>query len=153
MDNLFPDDSFPEYFDPYGETLPDTQSGYYDPDSDTFVCGDRHINIPEQLRSQVDNCLQREQDPTPTLRQALEELIHKDDPQEADECLPEFMFEIIDDNLIKFNDAAFVGPTLRSLQKCKQQDLKGWIVMPALIGLLTIRAIPSPLLRFLANLE
>lgn len=126
------DDEFPDYFDPYGETLPDISSGRYDPDSNTFVC-DNHdpIEIPQELQQTVDAMLQREQDPTPTLRQALEELIHKDDPQEADFCLPETMFEFINDNCIKFKDAVFAGPTLRSLQKCRQSELKGWIIMPA----------------------
>ena len=126
------DDSFPEYFDPYGETLPDISNGRYDPDSNTFICDNADpIEIPQEIQPTVDALVQRDQDPTPTLRQALEEIIHKDDPQEADFCLPEKMFEFLDDNVIKFKDAVFCGPTLRSIQKCRQADLKGWIIMPA----------------------
>lgn len=131
VESEFLDESFPEIFDPYGETQPDYQSGYYDADSNTFVCGDRQIDIPENLQRATDQMLSQNQDPTPTLRQALEQLMQENQPEEADDCLPETMFEILDDNVIKFKDAVFAGPTLRSLQKCKQKDIKGWIIMPA----------------------
>lgn len=125
------DDDFPDNFDPMLECAPDLSRGNYDVDKEVFVTGNREIQVPEELKRQANQMVENEQDPNPTLKQALEELIQRDIPQTIDDAFPQTIFTELEDQMVFFPDACFCAPYLRSKQKCKQKDLKGYIVIPA----------------------
>lgn len=125
------DDDYPAMFDPFLECAPDLSRGRYDVENQVFVAGSRQIELPEELKSQANQMVENDQDPNPTLKQALEELVQKDAPQTIDDAFPKHIFQELDDQIVFFPDACFAAPYLRSKQKCMQKDLKGYIVIPA----------------------
>lgn len=125
------DDNFPDNFDPLMETVPDIYSGKYDVEKEVFVTKGREIEVPEDMKQTVTTMVENNQDPTPTLKSVLEELIAKEAPQTIDDAFPQTIFEEHDDGAVFFPDACFAAPYLRSKQKCLQKHLKGYIVIPA----------------------
>lgn len=125
------DDDYPDNFDPLMETTPDIPSGKYDVEKESFVTKGREIEVPEDMKATVASMVEQNQDPTPTLKQALEELIAKDAPQTIDDAFPQTIFDEQEDGVVFFPDSCFAAPYLRSKQKCLQKNLKGYIIMPA----------------------
>lgn len=129
---MFPgsEDKVPEVFDPYGELLPDFENCYYENESDTFFVDGNPFPLTDNISMQKDNLVRQGLDPTNYIVENLKKDQEEKAPQSADEVLPERMFTVLEDGRIFFDDASFIGPTMRSIQNCKQKDLKGWMLLP-----------------------
>lgn len=127
------DSQFPEYFDPFGDYVPDYEGFYFDLQDMNIHSPDGEIypNSPS-TQQQCQQLVQSEVDPNPTLRSLLEAEFQANKPpvEDPQDVMPERFFQKLDP-FIYFNDTAFAGTYLRSDQNCSNRDLSGYVLLPA----------------------
>lgn len=122
-------EDFPDFFDPFNEIKEDIDL-QFDPDTAQWSLNGEEYQVPEQFVPMVNDKIQNDQDPQPFLKQMLENLM-QDEDKEREDTLPKTIFKDVGCGCIYFTDTAFFGSTIRSFQNCTQDQMQGWIIMPA----------------------
>lgn len=124
----------PNIFDPWNDYVPDFSEFSFDPSSG-LILDPQQNPVQQEYAQQVSQIIQNSPNPEelPTLKSLLEAEFqnHKQEPQDPSDIMPQQVYTKNLDSTIFFPDVAFAGPVLRSEQQVKNQDLQGFILIPA----------------------
>lgn len=123
---------YPDFFDPFGEYVPDYTGFTFDFDDGLIKSPEGEI-IDSPVTSICHQMAQQGTDPNPTLKQLLENEFSKSNAKEVQDpadTLPDQPYQRIGDKFL-FSDSSFARSVLTSEQNCRNKDLRGWIIMPA----------------------
>lgn len=122
---------FPDFFDPFGEYVPDYTGFTFDYDDGLIKSPDGEV-FESPVTSVAYQMAEQGKDPNPTLKQLLEAQFQANPPEYKDpaDTLPDQPYQKIGSKFL-FTDSSFARSVLTSEQSCKNKDLRGWIIMPA----------------------